>query len=120
LAPANVSDEEKFVRTAISFGDLDLLAGEVLPERTVLSTLVTPFSNPGADADGGGSSSAAAAAAGGGHGDNGGSTVMNSCTSQQEGNFGGSGGLAGILGLGLGSHGPVSEHSCLPGTAVSN
>jgi hypothetical protein len=114
LAPVNVSDEEEFVRTAISFGDLDLLAGEVLPERTVLSTLVTPFSNPGADADGGGSSSAAAAAAGGGNGDNGGgTTVVSGCVNQQSQ---ATSGLVGALGLGTPQQ---SSQTCTPVSTVS-
>ena len=57
---------------AVNFAELNELAGELLPERTVLSTVVTPFNNwnPGNSGGGyggvdGGSSSSSAAAAGG-------------------------------------------------------
>ena len=59
---------------AVNFAELNELAGELLPERTVLSTVVTPFNNwnPGNSGAGygadGGSSSSSAAAAGGGDG----------------------------------------------------
>lgn len=57
---------------AVNFAELNELAGELLPERTVLSTVTTPFNNAGGTgglgADGGSSSSSAAAAGGGGNG----------------------------------------------------
>jgi hypothetical protein len=79
---------------SFSYTELDLLAGEVLPERAVLSTLLV----------------------GGGHGDND-STVLSqqSCSvvnNQQN---------AGLLSaLGLASQNPTSTHACLPGTAIAN
>jgi hypothetical protein len=59
---------------AVNFAELNELAGELLPERTVLSTVTTPFNNwnpgggQGGSVDGGGSSSSSAAAASGGEG----------------------------------------------------
>ncbi len=97
------------MRTVISFEELDLLAGEVLPERTVLSTVTTPFNNVGAGGGGdGGSSSAAAAAAGGGGADQG-TTALSACQSNQ------TPGTPGLLGsLGLGSANPSSSVTCTP------
>lgn len=63
---------------AVNFAELNEVAGELLPERTVLSTVTTPFNNwnpgggQGGAVDGGGSSSSSAAAAGG----NGGGLVV--------------------------------------------
>lgn len=59
---------------AVNFAELNELAGELLPERTVLSTVTTPFNNwnPGGGQGGavdGGSSSSSAAAAGGNGGE---------------------------------------------------
>ncbi len=89
------------MRTVISFEELDLLAGEVLPERTVLSTVTTPFNSAGA---GGG----AAAAAGGGGADQG-TTALSACQSNQ------TPGTPGLLGsLGLGSANPSSSVTCTP------
>jgi hypothetical protein len=99
------------VRTAISFEGLDQLAGEVLPKRTVLSTLVTPFNSPGAGSAGDTSSSSAAAAGGSGGGDHG-TTAMSACQSTWTG---GTGGLLGALGLGTP---PSSSVTCTP-AAVS-
>ncbi|MCD2192757.1 hypothetical protein LQ327_05070 [Actinomycetospora endophytica] len=77
---------------AINFSDLDALTGEVLPERTVLSTVSTPFNNAG------GSDSSHGAA-----GING-----------QQGEV--SHGTPGLLGsLGLGSENPHSDLSSTPG-----
>ena len=55
---------------AVNFAELDELAGELLPERTVLSTVTTPFNNwnPGSGTGGDGGSSSSAAASGGGSG----------------------------------------------------
>ena len=92
------------MRTAISFEGLDQLGGEVLPERTVLSTLVTPFNNPGA----GDTSSSSAAAAGGSGGGDHGTTAMSACQSTWTG---GTGGLIGALGLGTP---PSSSVTCTP------
>ncbi|MFA1540840.1 hypothetical protein [Actinomadura monticuli] len=79
---------------SFNYTELDLLAGEVLPERAVLSTLLV----------------------GGGHGDDDSTTVVqNSCVStnnQQN---------AGLLSaLGLNSQNPTVSHSCLPGTTAVN
>lgn len=62
---------------AVNFAELNELAGELLPERTVLSTITTPFNNwnpgnSGGLGGDGGSSSSSAAAAGGGDGNVGG------------------------------------------------
>lgn len=59
---------------AVNFAELAELAGELLPERTVLSTVTTPFNNwnpgsgTGGSGDGGSSSSAAASGGQGGAG----------------------------------------------------
>ncbi|OEV04756.1 hypothetical protein [Streptomyces oceani] len=95
----------------ISFEELDGLTGEMLPERSVLSTVV-PFNNMGgADAADGGSSSAAAAAAGGGHG-GGDQNGIQSAACQSE-RVHGTPGLTGSLGLG--SNNPSSGVTCVPG-----
>ncbi|WP_129312344.1 hypothetical protein [Streptomyces sp. L2] len=60
--------------TEIRFEELDLLMGEVLPERTVMGNVVVPLGFGGAHdghavaADGGASSASASAAGGGGGG----------------------------------------------------
>ncbi len=46
----------------VSFAQLDEMAAEVLPERTVLSVVVTPMGGGGAISDGGGGGSVAMAA----------------------------------------------------------
>jgi hypothetical protein len=99
----------------ISFEELDVLAGEMLPERAVLSTVV-PFNNwGGAGSEGGSSSSAAAAAAGGGHGGGDQNGIVSSACHVQE-----TDGTPGLLGaLGLGSNNPSQSVTCLPSnTAV--
>jgi hypothetical protein len=98
------------VRTAISLGDLDLLAGEVLPERTVLSTVVTPFNNYGGD--NGGAAAAAAAASGDGGGHSSGPAVVSSCVNQQQA------GSQGLLALGLAPTPPTSSQLCTPAAIV--
>lgn len=98
----------------ISFEELDVLAGEMLPERAVLSTVV-PFNNwGGAGSEGGSSSSAAAAAAGGGHGGGDQNGIVSSACHVRE--TGATTGLVGALGLGT----PSSQSmTCLPSnTAV--
>ena len=86
------------MRTAISSGDLDLLTGEVLPERTVLSTLVPPFfSGSDADADAGADAGAGAASGSEAVANNygsGGATVLSSCVNQQQA---GNNGLVGLI-----------------------
>lgn len=100
----------------ISIADLDQLAGEVMPERAVLSTVSTPFNNAGGGAHAGsdGSASSAAAAAGGGDGGHHGATAINSCQGTV------SQGTPGLLGsLGLGSNNPNSTFTCTPGAVAS-
>ena len=79
---------------AINFTDLDALTGEVLPERTVLSTVSTPFNN-----------------AGGSDGADGAAQING-----QQGEV--SHGTPGLLGsLGLGSENPHSGLSSTPGAS---
>ncbi|MGX1501720.1 UNVERIFIED_CONTAM: hypothetical protein RKD43_000345 [Streptomyces graminofaciens] len=86
----------------ISFEELDVLAGEMLPERAVLSTVV-PFNNWG----GGGSSSSAVAIAPAASDQNG--ITSSACTVQEVD------GTPGLLGaLGLGSNNPSSGMTCVP------
>lgn len=96
---------------SFSYTELDLLAGEVLPERAVLSTLLV-----GGGADDNDNHNFNLNAGGHGGGDNDSTTIVqNSCVStnnQQN---------AGLLSaLGIASQNPTSEHSCLPGTAIAN
>ncbi|MDX3763309.1 hypothetical protein [Streptomyces sp. AK02-04a] len=65
------------METEIGFDELDLLVGEVLPERTVMGSLVLPLGGFGghdehAAADGGASSASSSAAGGGAGGGMGG------------------------------------------------
>lgn len=97
--------------STVSFQELDAITGELLPERTLLST-VTDF---GGGSGGSGSGSAAAAAAGGGgttivnFGDDGGAIGLSACHSSQ------SFGTPGLLGsLGLGSNNPTVSQTCTP------
>lgn len=86
-------------RPALS--DLDALDGEVLPERTVLSTVSSPFHG----------ASPAATSSGSGHG----TTVVNSCQTTT------SYGTPGLLGsLGLGSENPHTTTTCTPSTVVTH
>ena len=97
------------MRTVISLGDLDLLAGEVLPERTVLSTLVPPFFGSGADADAG--AGAGAASGSGAEANNYGgnsANVLSSCVNQQQA---GNNGLVGGL---IAPTPPSSSQLCTP------
>jgi hypothetical protein len=98
----------------ISFTELDQLVGEVLPERTVLATVSTPFNNVAGGGADGSASSSAAAAAGGGDGGSHGATAINSCQGTV------SQGTPGLLGsLGLGSNNPGSTFTCTPGAIAS-
>ncbi|WP_269854690.1 hypothetical protein [Streptomyces sp. RPT161] len=108
------------MENVISFEELDKVTGEVLPERTVMGIVSTPFNNVGAGHDGGGdsASSSSAAASGGGvyapapsdHG----TTIMSSCQSIDRQ------GTPGLLGsLGLGSENPASGMTCMP-SAISS
>jgi hypothetical protein len=99
---------------AISFTDLDQLAGEVLPERTVLATVSTPFNNAAGGDGGAGSASSSAAAAAGGDGGSDGATAING----QQNTV--SQGTPGLLGsLGLGSNNPGSTSTATPGAIAS-
>ncbi|MEU5988357.1 hypothetical protein ABZ806_05230 [Spirillospora sp. NPDC047418] len=92
---------------SFSYTELDMMAGEVLPERAVLSTLLV----------GGGADDNHNFNLNGGHGGGDDSTVLSqqSCSvvnNQQN---------AGLLSaLGIASQNPTSTHSCLPGTAIAN
>lgn len=100
---------------AISFTNLDQLAGEVLPERTVMSTVSTPFNNAGGDGDGGGAGSVSSAAAAGG--DGGASHGATAINGQQNTVSQGPPGLLGSLGLG--SNNPGSTSTATPGAIAS-
>jgi hypothetical protein len=97
----------------ISFEELDGLTGEMLPERSVLSTVV-PFNNWGGSGDGhGGSSSSSSAAAFGGANSDQNGIVANACQAERVH------GTPGLLGaLGLGSNNPSSALTCVPGSTA--
>ncbi len=100
------------MRTTVSFEELDHLAGEVLPERTVMSLVSVAALNTGAGAGSAGDSSSSSASAGGG-GDHQGTTALSACQSNA------TPGTPGLLGsLGLGSANPSSSVTCTP-AAVS-
>ncbi|MFD8395500.1 hypothetical protein ACFV2N_41520 [Streptomyces sp. NPDC059680] len=67
-------EKEESMGTDIDFAELELLVGEVLPERTVMGNVVVPLGWGGESHDshaavgGGGASSASSSAAGGGGG----------------------------------------------------
>lgn len=85
------------MKTSFSYADLDQLTGEVLPERAVLSTVVTPFNNGGMG--------------GGDHG----ATVSSACQSTHHE------GTPGLLGsLGLGSNNPSQNLACTPAAIASH
>lgn len=78
--------------------DLDRMTAEVLPERTVLSTIVTPPRGGGAVDSGGGTA------------------IMSTCsttTTYHEP------GVVGLLGLGI-NYVPVTTTTCTPSAVVSN
>lgn len=104
----------------ISFEELDKIAGEVLPERTVLGVLATPFNHgggPGSSA-GAGSSSSAAATGGGvfapapsDHG----TTMLSSCQAIDHPQ------PAGLLSsLSLNSQNPNTTFTCIPAAVSSH
>lgn len=98
---------------AISFTNLDQLAGEVLPERTVMSTVSTPFNNAGGDGGGAGSASSAAAAGGDGGASHGATAINGQQNTVSQG-------TPGLLGsLGLGSNNPGSTAIATPGAIAS-
>ncbi|SNS06499.1 hypothetical protein [Actinomadura mexicana] len=87
---------------SFSYTELDKLAGEVLPERAVLSTLLV----------GGGENENVNLNHGGG--DGGTTAVVNACQSQQTRPD------SGLLQLvGLHAQNDASSMTCLPGTAIS-
>ncbi|MFI9309609.1 hypothetical protein [Streptomyces triculaminicus] len=106
---------------AISFEELADIAGEVLPERTVMGVIATSLGladpGPGGAGAGAGSSSSAAATGGGvfapaphDHG----TTVLSACQAVDRQ------GTPGLLGsLGLPSTNPTTSMTCIP-TAVSS
>ncbi|MEV5240715.1 hypothetical protein AB0K89_16680 [Streptomyces cinnamoneus] len=111
------------MENAISFEELDAIAGEVLPERTVMGIVATPFNALSAGPDGGAgagsASSSSAANAGGGvyapapsdHG----TTILSSCQSIDRQ------GTPGLLGsLGLGSEQPTNSVTCTPAAISSH
>jgi hypothetical protein len=91
----------------LSYTELDALAGEVLPERAVLSTLLVS-SGDGGDSYNNNND-------GGGHGHNGGSTIaQNACQSHISKPDGG------LLQLvGLHAQNDHQSFTCVPGTTVS-
>lgn len=101
--------------SAISYAELDRLGGELLPERTVLGIISTPFSNTGSGA--GASSSSSAASSGGGvyvAPSSNGSTAIDACQATN------SPGTPGLLGsLGLGSANPETSMTCVPAAITS-
>lgn len=108
--------------TSVSFQELDQLFGEMLPERTLLST-VTDFGAGGGSGAAGASASSAAAAGGAGGdttianfggGDDDGAVMMSACTSTtNQGN-------AGLLSdLGLNSTNPYSTQTCTPAATAT-
>ncbi|MEV5375085.1 MULTISPECIES: hypothetical protein [Streptomyces] len=113
------------MENAISFEELDTVAGEVLPERTVMGVVATPLAAPYGDGDGGSgagagsSSSSSAAATGGGvfapqphdHG----TVALSACQST---NHPGTPGLFGSLGLP--STAPASDLTCIPAAVASH
>lgn len=111
---------------AISFEELDQVAGELLPERTVMGVIATPLALAGPDGDGGGagagagsSSSSSATASGGGvyapapsdHG----TTILSNCQSVDRPQ------TAGLLGsLGLPSQNSTNVVTCTPAAIASH
>jgi hypothetical protein len=90
---------------AVSYEELDQLAGELLPERTVLSLVNMFFTNANY------TTYAFPAHGDGGHG----ATVAYACQAAN------SPGTAGLLGsLGLGSQNPYSSMTCMPAAVVSH
>lgn len=100
---------------AVNFAELNELAGELLPERTVLSTITTPFNNwnPGGGSgsgDGGSSSSSAAALGGGGTGGDHGFSSTSACNANNDPQ--GNNGL-----LGLFQNPAQNTQACQPATS---
>ncbi|PSJ29625.1 hypothetical protein B7P34_06070 [Streptosporangium nondiastaticum] len=113
------------MENAISFEELDTVAGEVLPERTVMGVVATPLAAPYGDGDGGSgagagsSSSSSAAATGGGvfapqphdHG----TVALSACQAVDRQ------GTPGLFGsLGLPSTNPTTTMTCIPAAVASH
>jgi hypothetical protein len=99
LPPFRTAHKETHVKVSVTFDQLDQMVAEVLPERTVLSVIVTP---PG----GGG------AISGGGEG---GAVAMSTCTTT---NSYTNPGVIGLLAPQVQS-GPIQTTTCVP-TAVAS
>ncbi|WP_171164153.1 hypothetical protein [Streptomyces sp. I05A-00742] len=101
----------------ISFEELAGVTGEVLPERTVMGIMATPF-GPGDGGAGAGSAASSSAANAGGNvvapGDHG-TTALSACQSIDRP------GTPGLFGsLGLGSQNPTSSLTCTPAAISSH
>lgn len=86
------------MNTSVTFNDLDHMAAEVLPERTVLSVIVTPPGGGGAIDSGGGTA------------------MMSTCTTTTTYH---EPGLLGVLGLGI-NNVPVTTTTCTPSAIATN
>jgi hypothetical protein len=98
--PHRQFEKETYLSTPITFDELSQMVAEVLPERTVLSVIVTPPGGGGAISGGGGGGGGAAMAA---------CTTTNSFTNP---------GVIGLLAPQVQS-GPIQTTTCVP-TAVSS
>lgn len=87
------------MNTPVTLDQLDQMAAEALPERTVLSVVVTPFGGGGAIDGGGG----------------GGSIAMAACTSS---NTYTNPGVIGLLAP-QAYAGPIQTQSCVPGVIAT-
>jgi hypothetical protein len=97
----SAASAERKAMSVVSYEQLDRLAGELLPERTVLSLVNISFSNV--------HNTTYKFPAGGGHG----ATVAYACQATD------SPGTPGVLGsLGLGSSNPYSSMTCIPAAVV--
>ncbi|MFC5720903.1 hypothetical protein ACFP1Z_12070 [Streptomyces gamaensis] len=107
------------MENVVSFEELAGIEGEVLPERTVMGVMATPFGH-GDGGAGAGSASSSAATSGGGvvnapvphdHG----TTMLSSCQSIDRQ------GTPGLIGaVGIGSENPASGVTCTPAAVSSH
>ncbi|MEU8549063.1 hypothetical protein [Streptomyces roseoverticillatus] len=111
------------MENAISFEELDTVAGEVLPERTVMGIVATPLAGPYGDGDGGsgagaGSSSSASASGGGVYAPaphDHGTVALSACQAVDRQ------GTPGLFGsLGLPSTNPTTSMTCIPAAVASH
>ncbi len=101
--------------SVIRYEEPGLLAGELLPERTVLGVISTPFNNAGGAGDGGSSSSSAAASGGNVVSPDHGATAISACQSTQWQQ------PSGLLSdLALGSQNPSANLACTPAAIASH